>query len=479
MEKDQQERRYRKSPGRQYGYDYDPLRSQSGSASNAGGSSPSRSGALLIQRPDPRRTRQLMRQNIIASKRSGQDDPDMLDDGEIEPRMPGHAPEQRSRSTRRFHSNPPDQFVEGPTHRPASRRLENRYAAPEQRASAPRYTPAHLPATRELVDDEDEREYYASREQENDELEDPYEAYAAPRRSRREVVGRSFVEEREMEYGDEFDFAAPAVPREQASARASQSPQSPRASKKTRKIVDLDEGIELVKPASGGDDGYIYEEDEELPAGLRPVKKKVTRRGLLLGAGALVVGTAGVIAVVNVPHPSTTNSTGGQTASENQDEFNRGVTQGADDARKQLVEAMNNLEGVTLEGALGAAKLLQGTYDVIVSPVIHFGSTLSGDFLSAMLTAMKNARGYLAQVYQDNNQLASIQKVLEAWVEQVDQLPKQLDAITNTDLDGAQAYLQALQRKLDEEKKKLHATPTPTSTKNGTATPMITPTKKP
>src|SRR2546429_2175242 len=60
-------RSYRKSPGRQYGYDYDPLRSQSGSTA-------SKSGTSLVQRPDPRRTRQFLRQSIIASKRSTTED---------------------------------------------------------------------------------------------------------------------------------------------------------------------------------------------------------------------------------------------------------------------------------------------------------------------------------------------------------------------------------------------------------------------
>src|SRR5947208_5363952 len=88
MTKDRFERRtYRKSPGRQYGYDYDPLRSQKRSGTSQSGrlnDSPagdpwpsngditnrgsSRPGLLLAQRPDPRRTRQLLRQNILASK---------------------------------------------------------------------------------------------------------------------------------------------------------------------------------------------------------------------------------------------------------------------------------------------------------------------------------------------------------------------------------------------------------------------------
>src|SRR6478672_5988406 len=76
MSKDHLERRmYRKSPGRQYGYDYDPLRSRSSSSQlSQSGSSASRTGAILAQRPDPRRTRQLLRQSIIASKRSSEND---------------------------------------------------------------------------------------------------------------------------------------------------------------------------------------------------------------------------------------------------------------------------------------------------------------------------------------------------------------------------------------------------------------------
>ncbi len=78
MFKDNAERRsYRKSPGRQYGYEYNPLRDQERADSsipnetwNGGDPSrrPSRPSGVLAPRPDPRRTRQLMRQNILASK---------------------------------------------------------------------------------------------------------------------------------------------------------------------------------------------------------------------------------------------------------------------------------------------------------------------------------------------------------------------------------------------------------------------------
>src|SRR5579883_3355885 len=78
MFKDRAERRtYRKSPGRQSGSEYDPLRGQGRGESSTqretwdeddAGPRPSRPSGGLSRRPDPRRTRQLMRKNILASK---------------------------------------------------------------------------------------------------------------------------------------------------------------------------------------------------------------------------------------------------------------------------------------------------------------------------------------------------------------------------------------------------------------------------
>src|SRR5690242_15658590 len=81
MSKDSLERKsYRKSPGRQYGYDYNPLQSQIGLTT-------SRPDALLVQRPDPRRTRQFLRQSIIASKRSTSEDTEPVTDREQDTAM--------------------------------------------------------------------------------------------------------------------------------------------------------------------------------------------------------------------------------------------------------------------------------------------------------------------------------------------------------------------------------------------------------
>jgi hypothetical protein len=225
-----------------------------------------------------------------------------------------------------------------------------------------------------------------------------------------------------------------------------------------------------------------YEEAEERrPARKRRRKGTLSRRGLLLGLGAAAVGGAGLAAYELAPKiPGAVGDVSSNIEHQLQDAFNNGMAQGAENVRKEFVTALNNLEGFTLEGAINAARLTRVAYDVFVSPVIQFGSTITSDFLNGMLRAFKTARGWLAGAGQDNATLEAIQKVLESWSSQVTNMPKQLDAITDTDLDGAQAYLRALQRKLDQEKALLNnpqGTPTPAT--RATPKPTAQPTKHP
>jgi hypothetical protein len=219
-----------------------------------------------------------------------------------------------------------------------------------------------------------------------------------------------------------------------------------------------------------------YDEDDAPSVRRKTRKRKISRRGVLLGLGAAAVAGTGVAAYELGPKlPQAISTAGTNIEHQIQDAFNKGLEQGAENVRKEFVTTLENLEGFTLDGAISAAKLTRVAYDVFVSPVINFGATITGDFLSGMLRAFKTARGWLAGAYQDNSTLVAIQKVLETWVDKVPTLPKQLDAITQTDLDGAQAYLRALQRKIEDEKAKLNnakVTPTPA------AQPSVKPTQK-
>jgi hypothetical protein len=212
-------------------------------------------------------------------------------------------------------------------------------------------------------------------------------------------------------------------------------------------------------------DDYYEEEVRRPPAQRRDKKRKISRRGLLIGATVVAIGGAGAAAYEVAPKLPQVVGTAAQNVEQQvQEAFQRGMAQGADNVRKEFITALEDMEGFTLNGAIAAAKLTRVAYDVFVSPLVQFGSTITGDFLNAMLKAVKTARGWLAQIYMDNPTMIAIQKVLEAWVSKVSSMPKQLNAIADTDLDGAQSYLTALKAKIAQEKAKLNnpqVTPTP------------------
>jgi hypothetical protein len=225
--------------------------------------------------------------------------------------------------------------------------------------------------------------------------------------------------------------------------------------------------VRAVEPADDydeyEDDDYYEEEDERAPR--RGKKRKMSRRGLLIGAGILAIGGAGAAAYELAPKlPQVVGTAAQHVEQQVQEAFQKGVTQGANDVRKEFITALEDMEGFTLNGAIAAARLTRVAYDVFVSPIVQFGSTLTGDFLNGMLKAVRTARGWLATVYMDNSAMIAVQKVLEAWVGNVGTMPKQLTAVVDTDLDGAQSYLNALQTKIAQEKAKLNnpqVTPTP------------------
>ncbi len=456
MSKEPLERRsYRKSPGRQYGYDYDPLRSQSGSTS-------SKPDALLVQRPDPRRTRQFLRQSIIASKRSTSEDSEPVTYREQERGIQSTPPSVSAahpKVTRRIRRTSQDlaysqQDEEVPTTRSATRPKVTRrirhtsqdLAHDQQDGEIPstrspsrssRLAQPHLPATRDLTRDTEEmRGKWNTFVDEGPDLDIP--ATEGP-------VYEEYVED----YADRTPVQPPVRRRQRDSSSRVLVP------KRNIGLPQRDE------PSSDDyDPNRIYEEDEELPPGLHVVKKgKTSRRRLLVGVGAGVLVVGSIVAVSKLASQEVSQED--HTAHAVQEAFNRGVAQGGASARRELVSALDSLEGFTLQGAIDAAKLMRVAYDVFVSPIVQFGSQLTTDFLKAMLSALKTARGWLAGIYQDNATLAAIQHVLESWVDQVSKLPKHLDAIriTQTDLDGAQAYLSALQRKIADEKSKLADTP--------------------
>jgi hypothetical protein len=437
-ERERSERRtYRRSPGRQYENDYDPLRhqhshSRSGSMEQRGqtlqsGSIsqqdrwPTRTNATahtstaMLQRPNLRRTRQLLRQNIIASKG----------------RAAVEAAEQR------------EQFLQAiPEDAPLDQQEQHEIRASRHYPSQNGRSPLYIPSTRELEDFEQEP---WSEEQDVDpdlgiDYEDPLDA----RLGYRELV----------------------PPR--MATRGGQRQPTRVPTRSVRPMPEYEDEYE--------DNEDDYEEEEEQPERRKKRKKKLSRRGLLAGIGIVALGGASAAAYELAPKvPGLAGNLGNNIEKQLQEAFNRGVEQGANAVRQDFVNSLENLEGFTLDGAMTSVKLMRAAYDTFVSPIVKFGATIATDFLTAMDRAYMTARGWLRNIGQDNSTLAAIQSVLDSWKTQVANMPKQLDAITEADLDGAQAYLRALQQKLAEEKAKLatsqKGTPTPAPTPTSTAQP--------
>jgi hypothetical protein len=376
----------------------------------------------------------LLRQSIIASKRPSENDTarfyDAEDEQELEDYHWQHEPvasQQGQRPVRRYGRHPARHV---PPAMPASRR---HFIEPVEVPPVASVVPNEYP-----VPDGDYAEHWRNLAEVDPDL-----------------LDEGYIE-------DYVDTPAHPVPRRRLDPKA------------TRRLEPELEDEPLpsnrVYPAEeeGYDYEYEFEEDRSSVSRASSKKGRLTRRGLLFGAGAAAVAGVGYAAVELAPKvPQAASTIGGNMGQQVQDAFNRGVAQGADQARKELLDALTNLEGFTLEGAITAARVTRTAYDVFVSPVVKFGSALTGDFLSGMLEAFKKAREWLAGVYQDNATLIAIQKVLESWVNDVGQMPKQLDSITQADLDGAQAYLRALQAKIADERAKLNqpqGTPAPTPT---------------
>ena len=433
MVKDGTEKRlYRKSPGRQYGYDYDPLHSQSltgngqqgrsstsfqsdslTSREGSGASTDRHTSGLLGPRPDPRRTRQLIRKNIIASKSKSA----LVDDtGELEPDL----------RDRYVSSDEKQRMYEDQLDTPLSPYHRNRSA--------------YLPP--------EPREYYTK-------LDEDYEVgpfvdegldYLDP------DLGYDYFDEEEDLLAQRLPYNE--TPRGRSTALGMQPEITERGRRRSDPLeYDEDEQDEIVKPR-------------------KKKKKGISRRKMLLVAAA-AGGTAiaGYELLPKVPHAL--EQAGTNIEHQLQDAFNKGMTAGEEAVRKEFINALDTMEGVSLDAAIGAARLTRVAYDVFVSPLVTLAATVADDFLSITLAALTKARSWLQQLNADNATLAALQAVLKNWVDQVHTMPKKLQTITETDLDGAQAYLRALQRKIHEEQARLNgqSTPPPTTTPKSTPKP--------
>lgn len=157
-----------------------------------------------------------------------------------------------------------------------------------------------------------------------------------------------------------------------------------------------------------------------------------------------------------------------------QDQLNDYFHKGFDAGRQALLGELGQIEGVSLDGAIGVAELTRLAVLYIVVPLSRLYATVTGDLLAILASGVQKARSLLGAVHITVGALDTLYSLLTTWQTNVTALPKKLGDYANADILSAEAYLRALQRKIVAEQQ---STPTPSSTSTGS--PSLTPTTTP
>ena len=171
---------------------------------------------------------------------------------------------------------------------------------------------------------------------------------------------------------------------------------------------------------------------------------KVTRRVLLgvVGVGAC----AGAIEAA----PFLVEQAGYHTKQELDQAVQAGIAQG----RAELLAELRNLEGIGLDTAIAIAQLTKFGVQYIVKPLADLSSTIQGDIIGALASGVAEAIAILlgipAAVPGRSGALGALdnlEKLLIAWRTNVTQ--DQLAKYALQDVTAAEAYLEALQAKIN------------------------------
>ncbi len=179
---------------------------------------------------------------------------------------------------------------------------------------------------------------------------------------------------------------------------------------------------------------------------------KVARRVLLTAGGLALCGGAVALSPIAI------NKAGQYTA----DKIDQALAAGAANARLALVHELENLEGVSIDAALGVANLTKLAVKFIVGPAAAVMAVLGTSALNVLISALETViagLGFIPGGGGLQSPLQHLHDMLVAWRLNVTSLPRQLSDYLNWDIDSAEKYLIALQNRINAEK---NATPVPT-----------------
>lgn len=112
---------------------------------------------------------------------------------------------------------------------------------------------------------------------------------------------------------------------------------------------------------------------------------------------------------------------------------------------------LDQLEGVSLDAALEAARITAAAVRVVVVPVARLVATLGAGALGILLGVLDAAHNALALVHISTTSLDLLRGVIVSWQAGLASLPIALGAYAIADIKSAEAYLTALKRKVAQQ----------------------------
>jgi uncharacterized membrane protein YqaE (UPF0057 family) len=181
---------------------------------------------------------------------------------------------------------------------------------------------------------------------------------------------------------------------------------------------------------------------------------KLARRVLLTAGGLALCGGAAALT------PAAINTAEHYT----EDQIHAAFAAGASNARAALLKDLAELEGISIDAALGAATLTQLAVTAIVLPAARVATALGTGALDILINALAfaiNGLGYIPGGAQVALPLRYLHDMLSTWRLNLATFPQDLSAASTWDITSAETYLKALQAKIQAEQ---NATPVPTPT---------------
>lgn len=206
----------------------------------------------------------------------------------------------------------------------------------------------------------------------------------------------------------------------------------------------------MSAPSSGHDSPAVATSSP--PAPTSGGSSKFARRALLVAGGVALCGGAAAATPYAVAQVTKA------TEAEIQAAFQAGVNQ----ARQDLINELNNLEGVSLTAAIDAAELTKLAVTYIVGPVSVFVVAIGAGALDVAIAALQlviNGLNFIPNSGGVVKPLKSMQTMLTTWRDNLLKIPQELTQYVTWDITSAETYLKLLQTKLQAS-----STPTPTPT---------------